>query len=160
MLGGEAPRRELDKDTKPGLAWPGGREDEDNRNSHLCHADRAASFVLPLGGRPADGSPAIRWSSAETNLHRPESSAQCAHDASRHKSIDLETRIKGVRETNTRANPSLLFMDTAPLTCYNYNRKTTTDMRKTASEALISQTSAWEYVVQGSGEPSHLALQL
>jgi len=87
VLGGEAPRRELDKDTKPGLAWPGGREDEDNRNSHLCHADRAASFVLPLGGRPADGSPAIRWSSAETNLHRPESSAQCAHDASRHKSI-------------------------------------------------------------------------
>jgi len=49
-------------------------------------------------------------------------------------------------------------MDTAPLTCYN--RKTTTDMRKTASEALISQTSAWEYVVQGSGETSHLALQL
>lgn len=45
-------------------------------------------------------------------------------------------------------------MDTAPLTCYN--RKPTTDMRKTTSEALISQTSAWEYVVQYRAAASHL----
>lgn len=64
----------------------------------LIEIELQASSPSGLGGRPTDGSPAA-IPVQRRNLHRPESSMRArTHDPSRHKSIDIETKIRGVRD--------------------------------------------------------------